>query len=1168
MFLRRLEISGFKSFASRTVFEFGPGVTAVVGPNGSGKSNIVEALRWALGESSSRVLRARKLEEVIFVGSRSRPPADKAEVTIVLDGLDGRDGRGQVSISRRAYRWGESDYLVNGRRARHRDVQELLLRLTGSTAASYAFIGQGLVESFLQMRPEDRRQLIEEASDVQRYRLRLEEASSRLSRARESMEKVRLLLGEIGPRLAQLERQARRAQEQRRLSAELSQALATWYAHAWHRARSALEEASRRLSQAQHEETVLRQESSRCAEELSRAAEEAKALRARAQAVAEERARRREAVQRLEQEAALAQQRATMLAARGGDLEEELRALREEMSSLPPVDDEEGRRESLQEFMASLERELAKAQDDLRRAEEEWRELSEAARAARQRAEALRASAQEAERRAQRLRSGTGDGNRHLQSLLEQRRSLVRRMAQAAHALRELARQEEAVLRQSEALSQEAGHLEREARQVSAQVQQVESNQAARRAQLEEMRSRLQFVQDLERQLRPPLPEEEAGGAVPGLETVLYRVLKVPKGLERAIEAVLGEWLRALVVARSDDALTAARRIADSSGERTYLVPMDGLRPVHALSLSRERGVVGVAAQLVKCDPRYRRLVDALLGRVIVVEDVETAQRMARRELGTVVTLDGLVFHPWGAIGAGQGQHTRQFTLRLEWDSEDVVKEVQRLNALIDVGERELARLRSHLQERSDALAALRRQSAALEGERRRLQEAAAQHRARLAQLKGEMRGIMASLARLREQEAASLQEAQSLAERAAALHQEAREAEAIAAHLQPSLEAAARRRRQASAAVGDLSARLASLQGELRALDEEAQRRWQVRLRLEERIRTKEEQLARLWQEEQQAAAALADCQRRLEEARRQLLALPDEGPPGEAISRAEAREQEARKRLLEVQERLIAAERALAQAEADLRRWQSEVESLAQKARSDGYDPDALPAPPSDELPEGLEAHIERLRAQLRRLGSVNSEAEAEYAQLRQRHESLVAQLSDLEAAEVAVGRAMEEMDRFLQRRFHETFEAVARGFSRYFASFFPGGEARLRLTDGPEAGVEMMARPPGKRVRTLNQLSGGERALTALAFLFALLEVNPFPFCVLDEADAMLDEANVGRFADGLRELSRHIQFIVVTHNRRTIEAADAVYGISMGTDGASRVISLRLSDVAVG
>ena len=1167
MFLRRLEISGFKSFASRTIFELGPGITAVVGPNGSGKSNIVEALRWVLGESSSRVLRARKLEEVIFVGSRSRPPAEKAEVTIVLDGLDGRDGRGQLSISRRAYRWGESDYLVNGRRARHRDVQELLVHLTGSTGASYAFIGQGLVESFLQMRPEDRRQLIEEASDVQRYRLRLEEACSRLARAREGMDKVRLLLGEIGPRLAQLERQARRAQEQRRLSTELAQALAVWYADAWHRSRSALEEATARLSRARQEEATLCDESSRCARELSQAAEEVKALRARAQAAAEERARRREAVQRLEQEAALAQQRLAMLGARRRDLEEELRSLREEMASLPPTDDEEGRHESLREFMASLEQELAKAREGLRRAEEEWRELSEAARSSRQRAEALRASAQEAERRAQRLRSATGDGNRHLQSLQEQRRALVRRMAQVVHALRELGRQEEAILRQGQELSQEMERLEREARQISAQIQQVESNQALRRAQLEEMRSRLQFVQDLERQLRPPLPEEE-GGAVPGLETVLYRVLKVPKGLERAIEAALGEWLRALVVARSDEAIAAARRIADSSGERTYLVPMDGLRPVHSLSLTRERGVVGVAAQLVKCDPRYRRLVDALLGRVIIVEDVETAQRMARRELGTVVTLDGLVFHPWGAIGAGQGQHTRQFTLRLEWDSEDVVKEVQRLNALLDVGERELARLRSSLQERSEALAALRRQGASLEGERRRLQDAAAQQRARLAQLKGEMRGIMASLARLREQEAASLQEAQSLMERAAALQGEAQEAEAIAARLQPSLEAAAQRRREAGEAVGDLSARLASLQGQMRALEEEARRRWQARLRLEERIRAKEGQLAKLQQEEREVSAALADCQQRLEQARRQLQALPDEGPSEDAIARAEAREHEARQRLLQVQERLIAAERDLAQAEADLRHWRSEVESLAQKARADGYDPEALPPPPPEGVPEGLEAHIERLRAQLRRLGSVNSEAEGEYRQLRERHDGLVAQLADLEAAEAAVGRAMEEMDRFLERRFQETFDAVARGFSRYFASFFPGGEARLRLTDGPEPGVEMTARPPGKRVRTLNQLSGGERALTALAFLFALLETNPFPFCVLDEADAMLDEANVGRFADGLRELSRHIQFIVVTHNRKTIEAADAVYGISMGPDGASRVISLRLSDVAVG
>jgi chromosome segregation protein len=1167
MYLRRLEIAGFKSFPARTAFEFGPGITAIVGPNGSGKSNVVEALRWALGESSSRLLRARKLEEVIFAGSRGRPPADKAEVSILLDGLDGHQGRGQVAISRRAYRWGESDYLVNGRRARHRDVQELLLRLTGSSGASYAFIGQGLVESFLQMRPEERRQLIEEASDVQRYRLRLEEGASRLGRARESMEKLRLLLGEIGPRLSQLERQARRALEQQRLTAELSQALARWYAFAWHRAQRALQDSSRRLAQAQRQEAALREQSAACAQELTLAAEGLKELRAQAQAAAEERARRREAVQRLEQELALAQQRQALLARRRQELAEELRSLQEEVASSPWPEDEDERRESLQALLASLQQEVARCQEGLRQAEEEWRELSEAARAAQQRAEALRASAQEAARRAQRLLAATGSGNRQLQSLQEQRQATVRRMAQAVHALRELARQEGELARKEGELAGQASRLEKESQQISAQVRQVESNQALRRAQLEELRSRLQFVQDLERQLRPQAQEGE-GPQPRGLEARLYQVLKVPKGLERAIEAALGDWLRAVLLPRSDDALAAAQQIAAAGGERSYLVPLDSLQPVPSLSLSRERGVVGVAAQLVRCDPRYRRLVDALLGRVIVVEDAEVAQRMARRGLGTIVTLDGIVFHPWGALSAGQGKETRQFTLRLEWDSEDVAKEVQRLNTLIDVGERELGRLRSHLQEQAEALAALRQQASLLEQERRRLREAVAQQRARLAQLRGEMRGVMASLARLREQEAASLHEAQALAERAAQLEQEAQEAEAIAAHLQPSLQASGQRRQQALQAVGSASGRLAALEGELRSLEEESQRRQQARRRLEERAAAKRDQLAQVLAEERQVAAALEDLQGRLAQARRQLEGETALAPPQEEMARAEGRERELRQRLLQLQEGLIAAERALAQAEAEVRHWQSEAEYLAHKARADGYDPDALPTPTGEEEPAGLEAQIERLRAQLRRLGAVNSEAEGEYRQLRERYDALSAQLADLEAAEAALERALAETERFLQHRFQETFEAVARGFARYFASFFPGGEARLRLSDGPEPGVEMSARPPGKRVRTLNQLSGGERALTALAFLFALLEANPFPFCVLDEADAMLDDANVGRFAQGLRELSRSIQFIVVTHNRKTIETADAVYGVSMGPDGASRVISLRLSEVAVG
>ncbi len=1178
MYLKRLEIAGFKSFASRTVFEFGPGITAIIGPNGSGKSNIAEALRWVLGEQSTRLLRARKTEEVIFAGSQRRPPAERAEVSIVLEDQDGGlpFAASEVIIARRAYRTGESDYFINGRRVRLRDVQELLLEATGfaGSGSSYAFIGQGAVEAFLQMRPAERRQLIEEAADVQRYRWRLDAARSHLDAAGEARERLQMLLDEISPRLAQLERQARRAAEHARLSRELQEALRSWYGAKWRQLQGRLLLAREALQEAEATEARLRGEAEGYRRELAAVEGEVTRLRAAVREAAERLQRLREALHQQEQRVALAQQRLAMLRGRREELAEELAALQEERRAAAPPDEGRRREEELRAAMAQAAQELARERERLQQVEGEWQELLASLRSARERAERLRTAAAEAARRAERLRSSHGEGNRRLAAEEGRRRQLVRQMAQTVQELRGL-REEDSVLQaQAEALAQRVQTLEREAAQVRANQAQVQANQQSRRARLEELRSRLQFLQEVERRLYPEGAQPEEGVLVPGLEALLYRVLQVPPGLARAIEAALGECLEAVLVPTYQDAVAGAGAIAGQGMPRTYVVPLQGLRPAYPLSVLKEKGIIGVAARLVRCDPRYRPVVDALLGRVIVVKDLEVAQRVARRGLGTVVTLDGIVFHPWGAISAGQPRSNRPFPLRADWDREGLTQEVQRLSALLEVGQRELERLQGEAREREEALAGLRAELAALTRQRQRLGEETTRRRQRLAQMRGEMRGLVSSLARLREEDQEALGEARDLEERSKALLEEAAEAEGLALQMQRAQELMGPRRQEALAAVAAASARLAGLERELAALEEERQRRRQQLARMEERTRAKEGQLRHLEQEMAAIAAALEADGRRLEGLRRELEAATAQAPPGEALAQAEARERELRARLMSVQETLIQAERRLAEAGAEVRHLEAEAASLRQRLQEEGLQVD-LPALPLDDGQPGqvneeelaaLEQRIERLRGQLRRLGSVNPEAEAEYGELRERHDGFRSQMADLEGAAAVIGRAMETLEEFLRQRFRATFQTVSEGFSRYFRSFMPGGEARLVLTEGEEPGVEMVARPPGKRVRTLNQLSGGERSLTAMAYLFALLEANPWPFCVLDEADAMLDEANVGRFAAGLRELASQTQFIVITHNRRTIEAADAVYGISMGPDGASRVISLRLSEVA--
>jgi len=1127
MFLKRLEIAGFKSFARRTVLEFRPGITAIVGPNGSGKSNVAEALRWALGEQSSRLLRARRMEEVIFAGAQGRPPAEKAEVTVLLAGDDGA-----LSIARRAHRSGESDYWLNGRRARLREVQEALLRLTGATlnGASYAFIGQGMVEGFLEMRPSERRQLVEEAADVARYKARIQEAQARLAAAAEARGRLEAVAQELAPRLQQLRRQARRAALHAQLSQELAQALEDYYAALWHTAQSALAAARSRRAQAQEEVEGLRRQAARWREELTALEDELQARRRAAQRATQEREEAVRRLHRLEREVALAQQRLSDIAERRRELEEEEAALARELASLRATVGQ-GRLSQVLEALETARSQEEAARARLAEVEARWREAESRRQGAVERARRLREAAAEARERAQRLRALRG---RRWAAAQDRRRELVQEMARQVQALRSL-RQEEARLR--------------------AALARVAADINATEAEVEEARLALQRLEAQAEALRARLREAQDGSlpaAVPGLQGVLGQVLRVPQGLERAIAAALGEAVRALLVAGDEEALRGAMALCQDGAPRAILVPLEGVRTPPPPPQATGEGVLGVASRLVECDERFRAVVEALLGSVLVVEDAETARALCRRDGLTVVTRDGLVFYPWGGIGAGGEQHRR--VIALERTAQELREAEQQA---------EEARRRLHAAQES--LARLRQQARKYEEEDRRLSQALAERARRLGQLRGELRAVMESLARLHQEDEAALAEAVRTEEKASALLVEAEEAEKQAVALAQAVQELAPARQRALAEAVEAASRLAALEQEQKALRREEEGLRQREERLSQALASRRRQLEALRAQEEALTASLDPQRRELEECRQALAALPAVGPLLAEVSELEARERELRASLMQTQERLVEAERALAQAEAEEARWHRELEAAAKRAEEDGAPlPPQRPAPPGGD-PRHLEERVRALRERLHRLGQVDPGAIDELRVVEGRYETLRAQLADLQEAEAAVRRAQEELEGWVVRRFRETFAAVAREFSHFFQSFFPGGEARLSLTGGQEPGVEIMARPPGKKVKSLGQLSGGERALTALAFLFALLSVNPFPFCVLDEADAMLDEANVGRFAEGLRRLAPRTQFIVITHNRRTIECADAVYGISMGPDGVSRALSLSLAEV---
>ena len=1207
MYLKRLDVQGFKSFATRTTFEFGQGITAIVGPNGSGKSNIADALRWVLGEQSGRLLRAKKLDDIIFAGSATRARSDRVEVTLTLDNSDGwlPVDVPEVAAARRGYRSGESDYIINKKKVRLREIQSLLTKASASQS-SYAIIGQGLVESVLNLRPEERRLLIEEAADIQRYRLKIEEAQDRLKATHENVERVRLLMKEIAPRLAQLERQAKRAGEHARLSKELRQALQAFYEHQWHRAQESLAVARANHDQAKAEFVQAKVALETCQRELSEIAKQLEEHRQAAAATAAERERLDQRIRDLERRLAVGKERRGILEARSGELADELHVLEEERNrtsgTLAAEEERRGEREgALQEAKQAL----AARQSDLTALEQEFRDALAHGADAEAKGKRLQSAAAEMKARIGKLIDGQRDMEREASRLDTRRHSLVAQMAEQLRVLRSLRGQEAELL---DGVSLTLGRretLEREMGQITQTLGKLEADQNERRGKLQGLEARLDVLEEAQKQARATSPD--AAVTIEGALSTVYEIIRVPRGLEDAIAAALTGQLEAFIFDRQAQAISAIQSLVAEGGPRTAVLPLDTIKSVYPLNVMKERGVLGVAARLVKYQSRYEKLVNNLLGRTVVVQDVTAAARVMRRGLGTVVTLDGILFHPSGYISGGQPAASRPFILGYERDLEMIPKEMDRIRRSLGVAEREVESLRERRRHAESALAALTKDAESALDKRRKLQDSLSQRQQRLAQLRGEMRGLIGSQGSLRDQQRALAAEAERLESERASLLDQAKESAETAKYVGQANSVIKQRRRALTAAVEEAANALGSVDARYRSLGAQREAAEAALARLEAQVSAKAVQLRGLEMELTTLTSSVEADEKGLREARQRMESFVQFVQPGEEGSHhLEARQRDLHSQVMSSQNRLFESERQALEAEAEVRRWETEVDTMRVRIEEDGLtlsadgnilledakevavpfwlaagqEPEEGEGPSWEGRPmsggahidqEGLRGQIERLRAQIRNLGPVNVEAREDYESLSERHSFLAGQLEDLAAAEKSLHRAIEELTTLMRKRFETTFEKVARGFEQYFKAFFGGGQAELSLTDPKDpsnSGVEVEARPPGKRTKTLAQLSGGEKALTSVSLLFALLQANPSPFCVLDEVDAMLDEANVGRFASALHELAQRTQFIVITHNRRTIEVADSIYGVSMAPDGASRVLSMRLADLPAG
>lgn len=1191
--LKSLELHGYKTFASRMLFEFPGDITAIVGPNGSGKSNIADSLRWVLGEQSYSLLRGRKTEDMIFSGSEMRSRASMASATITFSNEDGwlPIDFSEISITRRAYRDGQNEYLLNGQRVRLKEIAELLGQ-SGLAERTYTIIGQGLVDAALSLKPEERRRFFEEAAGIGLYRSRREEALNRLDSTRRNLERVFDILGELEPRLVSLEKQARRVQEYGTIWATLRTLLRDWYGFHWRRfqlevvhARESFLAQEGRLEQARERQAEV---------EVTQGE-----MRARLQEL-------RGDLNRWHTQSADLHRQWEKISRGLAVMEERQRSLQSQQanleSDLSRTEEEQNDRESRMNFVLSefgrlkTEREEAEAQanaarKDLEKRQNQRMEIEQAIRNARRLLTQMETSQVQ-------LKAHQNELTTRVETLRKNQQSIAKTLENEAQLLQQLQtrlekqsdQRKQAERSQKEAEEALQTHRDTVTR-LEAQRKKAQEEHAKFDADRARLAAQLEVLSHAERSLSgiadgaKYLLQEAQQGHLQGGYQSLSSQLMVPAEYETAIAAALGEFLDGVIIDKADLERVFSL-LAEAGKGRAILIPRSLVDKTSAKEPAQADGVIGVASRLIQAPGELRDLFSALLGQVVIVRDRSIAKEAAAQlpPGGRVITLQGEVFFSSGVMIAGVEKRTS--TLGRP-------RRIQELQSALELSEQQAGESAARLKATDQELSGL--QSAG-----RELETAVRQAGQMLAQsVQAHQRAVL-EVEQVRQRHEFQARQRSSLDDQIQKVEQELAQGRAKVEQDNKKIaeqndQIRGQNRALASLPVDELQAALVHWNTAVavvgRALKDAESRQMEQR----EAIAAGQKRLETIHERLKETVVGLGQLESERDSQNEQETGLVEQieiyrlqiEPAEQQLAALEKEFNELQAVMTAAQQAVTVAERHSTQAQLELSRVREAVETLRRKIEDDfgivafesapevaNQAPLPLEGmveqlPVLTDLPPEIEENISRQRALLRRLGPINFEVESEYRAVHERYEFLNNQVADLRKADEDLRKVIDELDGLMRREFRKTFDAVAVQFKQMFTRLFGGGSARLVLSDvdNPiESGIDIEARLPGRREQGLSLLSGGERSLTAVALIFALLKVSPTPFCVMDEVDAMLDEANVGRFRDLLHELSNTTQFILVTHNRNTVQAADVIYGVTMGRDSSSQVISLRLDEIS--
>lgn len=1179
MYLKSIEIQGFKSFANKILFEFHNGITGIVGPNGSGKSNVADAVRWVLGEQRIKQLRGASMQDVIFAGTELRKPQGFAYVAITLDNSDHQLAidYDEVTVSRRLYRSGESEYMINGSTCRLKDINELFYD-TGIGKEGYSIIGQGQIDKILNGKPEERRELFDEAAGIVKFKRRKAIAQKKLEDEKQNLVRVSDILAELEKQVGPLARQSEAAKKYLSLKEELKTYDVNLFLMESEQLRSQLSEVEKR-------EAIV----SGDLEDASGQSERQKA----------EYDRLEQSLSELDAEMSEMRTQASQGEMMKGNLEGQINVLNEQINT------EKMNADHIRARMQAIEREIGERsgqiagyreeQGGVRRAYEEGRARQEAAeKQLRKEDEHIMLLDQRMEEAKSSMIAGLNEKasltakEQRYEAMLEQVQ--VRRSEVVQKLLRyksdesvqdEQIRAEQEKLREAtlrlESLGVAQTECESETQQLEQEVRRLTRNLNEKQQEYHTAYTRLESLRNLAERydgygnsIRRVM---EVRDRIRGIHGVVADLITTEKQYETAIETALGGSIQNVVTDSEQTAKQLIEYLKKNKYGRVTFLPLTSIGQKGGFSQPealQEPGVIGLASDLVHAAPQYQVLTKYLLGRVVVADTIDHAIALARKFKYTlrIVTLEGELLSAGGSMTGGAFKNSSNLLGRKR-ELEELEEACRKATSAAGRLQQDLSLAEGMLAEHKESLEQIKndRHAASLE------QNTQAMNVSQLEDKRDEIRESYQDLALENSQLEAQLRELEenrrSLAQDTDVLLRQSEQVNADIDAMTAQMEEAKAHRETSAHALEEIRLETANLKQKVDFATEN--------------IRRVEEEIRKLQGEEQELSAGTGDSEQIIEGKRQEIARLRDlivhaveEGQKlaRELETRTARREAMAKEQKGFFQKREELSDR-ISRLDKELFRLQSQKEKLDEKLEHQinymwqEYELTLTTAEPlrNPELTvlSEIRARIDELKNSIRALGNVNVNAIEDYKEISGRYEFMKAQHDDLVQAEAALLKIIDELDSGMRRQFEEKFKEIRKEFDRVFQELFGGGHGTLELMEDEdilEAGIQIIAQPPGKKLQNMMQLSGGEKALTAIALLFAIQNLKPSPFCLLDEIEAALDDSNVDRFAGYLHKLTKNTQFIVITHRRGTMVASDRLYGITMQEKGVSTLVSVNL------